>query len=104
VAGVGVVGLGVGTAFALKAKSNNDDSFGACDPVDKNLCQQKGLDLRNDARTAGNLATVSVGLGVAALVAGGVLYFTAPSDEKPRTTLVPSVGPGTAGLALVGRY
>ena len=104
VAGVGVVGLGVGTVFAITAKSKNDDSLGLCDKVDPNSCPQGGVDLRDSARTAGTLATVSVGLGVAALAAGGLLYFTAPSGDKPRAMLVPSAGPGTAGLALVGRY
>ena len=68
------------------------------------LRAQGGVDLRDSARTAGTLATVSVGLGAAALVAGGLLYFTAPSGDKPRAVLVPSAGPGTAGLTLVGRY
>jgi hypothetical protein len=104
VAGVGVVGLGVGTAFALKAKSSNDDSLTHCDPIDKNSCDQQGVDQRTNARSAGNIATVSVGLGIAALVAGGVLYFTAPTGDKPRAMIVPSAGPGSAGLALVGRY
>jgi hypothetical protein len=104
VAGAGVVGLGVGAAFALKAKSNNNDSFAFCDSVDKNSCDQRGVDLRSDARSAGNIATVTVGVSLAALVAGGVLYLTAPSGDRPRATLVPALGPGHAGLALVGRY
>jgi hypothetical protein len=104
VAGVGVVGLGLGTAFALEARDNNESSFAHCDPIDKNSCQPEGVNLRNDARTAGNLATVSVGVGMAALVAGAVLYFTAPSGEKPRALIVPSAAPGAAGLAVVGRY
>jgi hypothetical protein len=104
VAGVGVVGLGVGTVFVLKAKSNNDDSLGHCNTADKNSCDQTGVDLRNSARSAGDVATVAIGVGAAALVAGCVLYFTAPSGDKPRALLVPSAGPGTAGLTLVGRY
>jgi hypothetical protein len=104
VAGAGVVGLGVGAVFALKAKSNNDESFGHCDPIDKNSCNQDGVNLRDSARNAGTVATVAVGLGAIALAAGGILFFTAPSGEKPSAILVPSVAPGNAGLALVGRY
>jgi hypothetical protein len=105
-AGAGIVGLGLGTAFALKAKSNYDDSVGKCDPVDKNLCGTAGFDLRSDARTAGNVATVAFGAGAAALVAGAILYFTAPSgsSDKPRALVVPSAAPGWAGLAFLGKY
>jgi hypothetical protein len=104
VAGVGVVGLGVATAFALTARANNEDSFAHCDTVDKNSCLPEGLNLRNDARTQGNLATVSAGVGLVALAAGAVLYFTAPSREKAQALVVPTAGPGAAGLAFVGRY
>jgi serine/threonine-protein kinase len=103
VAGVGVVGLGIATGFALAARANNEDSFAHCDAVAKNTCLPEGLDLRNDARTQGNVATISTTVGLVALAAGAVLYFTAPSREKA-AVVVPTAGPGTAGLAFVGRY
>jgi hypothetical protein len=78
VAGLGVVGLGIGTAFAIIAKSKYNDSKanGQC-PTDPNVCNAVGVSERNDARTDGNIATVAFSAGAAALVAGGVIWLTA---------------------------
>ena len=116
VGGVGVVGLGIGTAFALQAKAKYDDSLPSC-PTDKNICSAQGVSLRDDARTAGNVATVAIGAGAAALVAGAILFLTAPSAggepdrpltrpsrDKAGTVLMPIVGPGIAALTVRGTY
>jgi len=103
---VGVVGIGVGTGFALNAKSKYNESLGLCSPQDKNLCSSSGVTLRDQARSAGTLATVVLGLGGAALVAGAVLFVTAPagSSETPRVAVVPAAAPGSAGFVVVGAY
>jgi hypothetical protein len=82
IAGVGVVGLGVGGVFALSAKSKYDDSKANCLQSDVNLCNAQGVSQRDDARSAGNLATVFGGIGLAAVIGGTVLYFTAPSSSS----------------------
>jgi len=106
VGGVGIVGVGIGTLSALRAKSKYNDSLPFCSPDDKNLCQSQGVTLRDDARADGTLATIAFGIGGAALVAGVVLFITAPSgsSEAPRVSVVPSVAPGAAGLVVVGAY
>jgi hypothetical protein len=105
VAGAGVIGLGIGTVFAVKAKSQYDESLRSCTQVDKNKCDSHGVSLRDDARGAGTIATIAVGLGGAALVAGAVLFFTAPSSpERPRVAIVPIAGSSTVGLAFAGAY
>ncbi len=105
VGGVGVVGLGIGTVFAIQAKSKYDDSLAHCTEEDKNKCFDEGVRLRGEARSAGNVATVAMGIGGAALIAGAVLFFTAPaSTDKPRALVVPTVAPGTAGLFVSGWY
>lgn len=96
VGGVGIVSIGVGTVFALSAKSKYDDSLKAC-PNDKNLCTAQGVSQRDDARTAGNIATIGFGVGAALVATGAILWFTAPSasaggPEKARVTVTPTVG------------
>jgi serine/threonine-protein kinase len=79
VGSVGVVGIGVGSFFGLRAKAKKDDSLdnGHC-PNNPNVCDQTGTDLRNQARTSATIATVSMIAGGAALAGGIVLFLTAP--------------------------
>jgi serine/threonine-protein kinase len=80
VAGAGVVALGVSAVFAVTARSRYNDSLAFC-PQDKNVCFDEGVQKRDDARTAGNVATVAFVLGVAAVGTGAGLFFFAPKDR-----------------------
>lgn len=79
VGSVGIVGIGVGSFFGLRAKAKKDDSLdnGHC-PNNPNVCDQTGTDLRNQARSSATVATVSMIAGGAALAGGIVLFLTAP--------------------------
>jgi serine/threonine-protein kinase len=93
VGGVGVVGVGVGTLFAFSAKSKYDDSLKLCSQTDQNVCSQAGVSQRDDARSAGNLATVGFIVGGVALATGAVLWLTAPnSNASARVGVVPTLG------------
>jgi hypothetical protein len=91
-AGVGVVGVGLGTVFGLQASGNWSDAKEECQayPYD---CSQKGLDLRSDAKSQATLSTVGFIAGGALLGLGAVLYFTAPSKKENVAFIV---GPGSA--------
>lgn len=78
--GVGVAGLAVGSAYGLMARSNNDDSMAYC--AEKNLCLQKGVDLRDHARGDATVSTVAFAIGGAALAGGLVLWLTSPREAK----------------------
>jgi hypothetical protein len=105
VAGVGVVGLGVATAFAIIAKNKDGDSRanGQCLTGDPNMCNQTGVDERNSALTDGNIATVAFGVGVAAIAAGGVLWFTAPHGARPAGAAL-QVAPTLGGVVARGSW
>ena len=78
--GLGIVGVGVGTVFGLTAISKNDTSNeqGCVD----NRCPPAAAETRESAQSAGNVSTVAFAVGGAALAAGVVLLFTAPSNPK----------------------
>ena len=102
--GVGVAGLALGTVFVLKAKSKYDDSLAQC-PTSNNLCTAQGVSLRNDARSAGNIATVAYAAGAVSLGTGLVLWLTAPkSSEKPRTSAEVHVAPSPGGGMIYGQF
>jgi hypothetical protein len=98
---VGVVGLGVGTAFVFSARSSYDDSLTNC-PTTKNVCNSTGVSQRDSALSSGDAATVAYTVGAVAIAAGVVLWFTAPSSSSasPRVGLVPAPG----GALLRGEF
>jgi hypothetical protein len=94
VGGAGVVALGVSGFFALRTASKNDESKEHCASDDANLCTSHGLQLREQAQSAGNVATAAGLVGLAALGTGVVLVLTAPD----RSELQARVGPGSVQL------
>ncbi|WP_394845613.1 tetratricopeptide repeat protein [Pendulispora brunnea] len=106
VAGVGVVGLGVGTAFGLKASSKWSDAKDKCTPEG---CPDDAIELGREVKTDGAISTVAFIAGGAALVGAGILWFTAPRTPTPshaRWQLVPSADPrsGSAWLTAKGTF
>jgi hypothetical protein len=85
---VGVVGLGVGTALVVSAKTTYSDADAFCDAT--NRCwDPRGVSLRHDAISRANLAAIPFGIGLAGLGVGLTLWLTAPSPtkERPRAAL-----------------
>ena len=93
---VGAVGLGVGTAIGLMAKSTFDDSAPSCDAT--NHCDPTGIDLRASAVSKGNAATGIFIAGAALAVGGVVLWITAPSSKPASPSAAFSFGPGSAAI------
>jgi hypothetical protein len=95
--GVGLVGIGVGTAFGLISKGKGEDADAFCDGT---ACtDQRGVTLKDEAITAGNVSTVAFIVGGVGLAAGAILWFTAPS-ESPTTASRLRVGVGPTSLAV----
>jgi hypothetical protein len=94
---VGVAGLVAGTAFGLQSKSKHDESDRYCEG---NVCQeQRGVDLMDEARRAGNRATVSFVIGGVGLGVAGVLWFVRPFGKKQETAVRIGFGPGAVRVA-----
>lgn len=95
--GAGVVLLGVGSVFALKAKSLNDrsNSSGGCVG---NACPQDGYEVRHEAESKARTATVLVGLGAAAMAGAAILWLIAPRGSSV------SVGMTTGELLVRGAW
>jgi len=104
VGGVGLVGIGVGSAFGLIAKSKNDQALQNCRT--STLCTQQGLNLTDDAKSAATVSTIAFVAGGVALAGGIVLWLTAPSSTPSTTGLrfVPLVGTSLGGGALSGSW
>lgn len=103
---LGVVGLGVGSYFGIKAIQKNSDAETHC-PAGKTCNDQQGVDLTNDAKDAAVVSNIAIGVGAAFAVAGVVLYLTSDSGERPaaaRLQLHPLVSHNLAGIGLGGTF
>lgn len=107
----GIIGLGVGTTFAILADQQYDDSLQDCDIDDPNMCGVDGYNQRNDARTKGTVATVGFVAGGALLATAAIVWIASGSSKSkqasaqhPRVSAAPVLGPGHAGLAMQGSF
>jgi len=101
VGGAGVVALGVGTVFGLKAMSNADDARETCP---NGLCNDAtGPTAASDAHTQATISNVSFVLGAAAVATGVVLYFTLPTKHGAQVGMVPMADQSSLGLTLRGK-
>lgn len=94
---VGVAGLGVGTAFGLAAISKRDDAQSVCPGA---LCPDtNGSNKWADAKSTGNVATAAFVVGGVGIVAGAVLWLTAPSGASGTR-----VGFGPTSVEIAGTW
>lgn len=96
--GVGVVGLGVGTFFGLRARSRWNDALSTCTSAG---CSASGAAEGRSAQHDAVVSTLSFGVAGAALVGGAILWLTAPHRS---VDVAPTAGPGFAGLSVGGSF
>jgi len=106
--GVGVVSLGVGTYFGLRASSKWNGAFddGHCNSS-TNQCDAAGQDQTDQARSAATLSNVFIGAGVVLAAGGAALWFLAPKEkgpEKAGLAVVPVAGRDRGGVWLSGAF
>jgi len=105
--GLGIVGLGFGAIFGLRASSKLSDSKKdpdgtGCDSQD--FCGDAGKQARGDAQSAATLSTVGFVAGGALLAAGIALVVFGRSSTSTTATLAPMVGINSGGAFLHGRF
>lgn len=90
VGAAGVVAVGVGTFFGLRAISKKNDADARCEAAGTpgaSCADERGVALNDEAQEAATLSNVLVIGGAALVVTGVVLYLTAPSPETPSVAL-----------------
>jgi hypothetical protein len=108
VGAAGVVAVGVGLVFGVKARSSYNDATALCG--NDQVCTDadkfaRDKQLVSDARSSATLSTVMVLGGGAAIAAGVIVYLTAPrASERATARLIPVPHDRGAGLALTGTF
>jgi hypothetical protein len=98
----GVVGLGVGTVYGLKAMSKNSDAEKTCSGA---TCSDRaGVELTEEAEDAALISNIAFGAGTVLLAAGVVLFITLPAEESKTVALAPVLAPGGGGVSLSGAF
>jgi serine/threonine-protein kinase len=98
----GVVGLGIGTVYGLKAMSKNSDAEKSCSG--STCTEQAGIDLTEEAKDAALISNIAIGAGTVLVAAGVVLFITMPSEEGNALALAPVLAPGGGGLSVSGAF
>lgn len=99
-AGVGLTGVVAGVAFGLHSKSKHDESDRYCNG---NVCDDaRGVTAMQDARVAGDRATVSFVVGGLGLGAATVLWFARPFGRHERGAV--RVGVTPSALQVTGTW
>jgi hypothetical protein len=103
--GAGVVSIGVGTVFGIRAMSLRDDIGARCAG---SACTGDGLAIRDDAQRSATVSTVSFAAGAVALGVGAWLVVTGKRPVSgappPRAALVPFLDPAARAAGVRGAF
>ena len=112
IGGVGVVALGVGGYFGLRAFSKWSDRTDNC----ADGCNTAAKDAGDQAKTAATISNIGIGVGVVAIGVGTYLVLSSKSASEPSASqrrasqrarawqVLPTAGPTGGGLVLQGVY
>jgi tetratricopeptide (TPR) repeat protein len=98
--GVGIVALGVGSYFGVRAISENNKADEACPALNCGTAQ--GREHNDAAHSAATAANILVAGGAALLAAGIVVFLVRPREDEVNVAL--TTGPGSAQLQLQGTF
>jgi hypothetical protein len=97
--GVGIVGVGVGAYFGLKARSTKDKLDKACKD---NVCTEAQRSDYDDGKKQANISTIGFAVGAVGIGLGTILLLTSGGKKESKTAqrahVTPYLGPGNAGV------
>jgi hypothetical protein len=104
--GLGVAGIATaitGGVIMQVAQNHYDDTVHSSDCISANppMCYPPGLAKIADAQSLLNAGEITLVVGIIAVAAGGVVYFTAPREQ---VTVMPVANAHGAGLTIGGSF
>ncbi len=99
---LGVVGLGIGSYFGVRAISKNSDAEKNCPSND--TCNADGVAFNKQAQNAAVASNITIAIGAAFVVTGVVLYLSSEPKREARLELHPLVTRDLAGIGFGGAF
>src|SRR5262249_12881519 len=99
-AGVGAVGVGIGSDFGVRPFQKKGGVGTQCDQGGG--CDGAGVTLQEDAHRSATISTITFGIGLAAVAAGVVLVVTSGSPAKPKASAW--IAPSAGGIQVGGAW
>jgi hypothetical protein len=104
VGGGGVVALVIGGVLGASANGKQSDAHALCpSPMACDGAERANELIRSGHRLAID-ADIAFGVGAAAVISAGVLWFLGSAESRPRVAIVPSAAPEHLGLTAMGRF
>jgi hypothetical protein len=100
---LGIVGLGVGSYFGVRAISKNNNAETYC-PSGNRCDAQQGVDLTEQARHAAVASNIALVIGAALVVTGVVLYLSSEPTRSARLEVHPMLSRDVAGFGFGGSF
>lgn len=98
--GAGVVALGIGLGFGASAISQWNTVKEKC--PDKKCPAGTSTNIGDSAGSAADVSTVLIGVGAGAVLAGVILWLTAPRDHERAFRVAPTLTRDALGISLGG--
>lgn len=98
---------GVTLGYFASRRYDRQFDTGECDNIGGTpSCSADGHSAIKSARTLGTVGTVVGGVGLAAAITGGILWYFAPArpTSERSVRIIPQVAPDASGVAVVGRF
>ncbi|MGC4091054.1 MAG: hypothetical protein QM756_24900 [Polyangiaceae bacterium] len=96
--GVGLIGIGVGSYFGVKALQKNNQAKQDYGCSGSTCTDARGIGVSDDAVKNARICDIAMGAGGALLVSGVIVYLAAPS--RPESALVVAPGASATGGSL----
>jgi hypothetical protein len=103
VGGVGLIGVGLGSYFGIRAISQNSDAEQHC-PKSPKCNDAEGPSLTDKSLSNASASNIAFAAGGVLVATGAVLYLTGGSSAEDRVALVPLFAPGAAAASVSGRF
>jgi len=104
IGGVGLVGVGFGSYFGVRAYQKNRDAKNLYRCSGDICLDSGGLSLTNDARDQARLSNIAFAAGGGLLALGIVIYAVSPGQSQSGLLVAPSIASNGAGLSVQGGF